>query len=865
MSRFINACLLFAGLWLSSYGLATAQPVAAFATSDTNGCAPITITFTDLSAPGGLTITNWHWDFGDNTISSQQNPVHTYTFSGYFYVTLVVTLSNGTTSSAGLWLNLAGPQLWGVGPVGAICGPGPVNYQAFVDSTLQGVTYQWTVTGPASLTGTGQHPVLTFPSAGTYDVTVVATDPDGCQDSVTQPVVIPAAIEANLTSFGASCGSNDGTAIVSPSGGTPPYFVMWSNQATGDSVGGLWPGMHVVTIFDTLGCSVTDTFTITQTGLTLTASLTDPTCDNDQNGAIDLSVSGGNGTYTYTWSTGATTEDLSGLGTGTYVVTVSDGLCTTTDTFELDASVLDLMISTSPAACDNTGGSATVAVSGGVTPYAYQWSTGATTPTATGLTVGGYSVQVTDASGCIDHTLAFVAYEDTCTLLLSGQVYYDANGNCVFDPGDLPFSGWITLSNGQSAFADSNGYYSFEVFPGSYVVGYNGGYFPGMTLICPPTGLYQLPNVQTDQGGLDFAFQGDSTSRDLRISMYKTPPRPGFNHFYYYHVVNDGGIPISPVITITLDPLVDFVSSNPAATIYNPATNMVSWVEPPLLPGQNRLGMVTGYLDPSVPLGTPLTSIARVDPVALDLTPPNNVDTCTRLVVGSFDPNDKLVTPQGSGPEGHIAPEEQEMRYTIRFQNTGTDTAFFVVIRDTIDTDLDIMTFKPTTWSHPYDLTIEDERVLVFSFPNILLPDSNTHEAASHGHVGFTIQHDGTLTPGTEISNRAAIYFDFNAPIITNTVLNTVYVASTGLQAPAWAENLQVYPNPTADRFVVEDAHLLIQRAEVLDMRGASVAVGMAHNPHRLEMDARRLPAGTYLLRIHTDRGPVVRRLVRMP
>jgi len=849
---------LFTGI-----GLATAQPIAGIAASDSSGCAPITISFTDVSTPGGLTITGWTWNFGDGTTSMQQNPVHTYTTDGYYNVSLTISLSNGSTSTAWLWLDLAGPEIWWIGPSGAICGPGPVNYQAFVDSSNFGATYEWFVNGVAAGSGGGQFPTLNFPTAGTYDVKLRVTDLDGCQDSLTQAIVIPAALSTGLTTTGASCGANDGSASVAPAGGTPPYFAQWSNGMNGNSVSGLGPGLYTVTIFDTVGCSVTDTFFINQSGLNISATLTNPSCDNDQNGAIDLTVSGGAGGYTFNWSNGATTEDLSGLGSGIYIVTVSDGTCTTADTFELDASVLSLVTSTTTTDCwGGNVGTATVAVTGGVQPYTYAWSNGGTTAMVSGLAQGGYSVTVTDANGCTDHELAFVSYDDTCVITLSGKVYYDANSNCTFDPGEIGFGGWITLSNGTSVFADVNGDYSIDVFPGDYVVGYNIGYFPNMTLVCPNTGLYQLTNVQTDQTGLDFAFVGDSVNRDLRISLYQGAPRPGFNHTYYYYVYNNGGVPVSPVVTLTMDPLADFITANPAPSVYNPTTNTVSFVGTPMLPGTYYWGTVTAYLDPTVPLGTPMVSYAQVDPIAGDIYPVNNVDTVYRTVVGSFDPNDKLVTPQGEGPAGHIAPDEQEMRYTIRFQNTGTDTAFFVVIRDTIDADLDVMTFKPTTWSHPYELTIEEDNILVFSFPNILLPDSNTNEAASHGHVGYTMLHNGTLDPGTEITNRAAIYFDFNAPIITNTVLNTIFV-STGLKDQPWAGNLKLYPNPTQDRCVIEDEGLVLQRVELYDMRGARLSTTLAREAHRIEMSTQSLPEGSYLLRIFTDQGPVVRRLVR--
>lgn len=140
---------------------------------------------------------------------------------------------------------------------------------------------------------------------------------------------------------------------------------------------------------------------------------------------------------------------------------------------------------------------------------------------------------------------------------------------------------------------------------------------------------------------------------------------------------------------------------------------------------------------------------------------------------GSYDPNDKAAIPLGSGPE-HFIPANQELEYKIRFQNTGTDTAFTVVIRDTISNLLDMSTFESGISSHDYVLDIEEENILVFTFNNILLPDSTVNWTASNGFVEFKISPIAEVVPDDKIENSAAIFFDFNEPIITNTVLRTI-------------------------------------------------------------------------------------------
>ncbi|MBI2258763.1 MAG: T9SS type A sorting domain-containing protein [Flavobacteriia bacterium] len=149
------------------------------------------------------------------------------------------------------------------------------------------------------------------------------------------------------------------------------------------------------------------------------------------------------------------------------------------------------------------------------------------------------------------------------------------------------------------------------------------------------------------------------------------------------------------------------------------------------------------------------------------------VDIYCGQVTGSYDPNDKQGFPLGIGQNHDIMPN-QDIEYMIRFQNTGTDTAFTVVIRDTLDMDLDIFSVVAGVSSHNYSFTMQGPRVLEWTFNNILLPDSTTNETMSHGFVTFTVNQNPDLANGTQITNSANIYFDFNDPVITNQTLHTI-------------------------------------------------------------------------------------------
>ena len=151
---------------------------------------------------------------------------------------------------------------------------------------------------------------------------------------------------------------------------------------------------------------------------------------------------------------------------------------------------------------------------------------------------------------------------------------------------------------------------------------------------------------------------------------------------------------------------------------------------------------------------------------------PSFVSFCLENI-GSYDPNDKAATPVGNGPE-HFISSDQKLDYKIRFQNTGTDTAFTVVIRDTITDRLDMNTFQAGLSSHNYELSIEEDSIVVFTFNNILLPDSTVNWTESNGYVGYNIEEVDNNLPGTRIENSASIYFDFNSPIHTNTVFHTI-------------------------------------------------------------------------------------------
>ncbi|MEM9836677.1 MAG: T9SS type A sorting domain-containing protein, partial [Bacteroidota bacterium] len=220
----------------------------------------------------------------------------------------------------------------------------------------------------------------------------------------------------------------------------------------------------------------------------------------------------------------------------------------------------------------------------------------------------------------------------------------------------------------------------------------------------------------------------------------------------------------------------------------------------------------------------------------------------------AYDPNDKLVSPGGVGPDNWVLPN-QKLDYKIRFQNTGTDTAFTVVLLDTLDTEvLAASTLHASIASHPYTFTLKQDSILEVRFENILLPDSTTNEPASNGFIHFTIDQQPDLADGTLIQNRAGIYFDFNAPIITEysmlTVQRELLVSKVASLVPG-SKPVTVYPSPTRDylNFEWEQAGAETLLVKVYDIFGRAVLQDRLNSSEQ-RLDLATLQRGRYVYQL---------------
>ena len=233
------------------------------------------------------------------------------------------------------------------------------------------------------------------------------------------------------------------------------------------------------------------------------------------------------------------------------------------------------------------------------------------------------------------------------------------------------------------------------------------------------------------------------------------------------------------------------------------------------------------------------------------------VDIYCGVVTGSYDPNDKTGYPTGVTTEHYIMPNQQ-LQYVIRFQNTGTDTAFTIVVRDTLDMNIDIFSVIPGVASHNYNFQMYGPHVLEWTFYNILLPDSNHNEAGSHGFVTFTVNQNNNLPNNTKIYNSADIYFDYNAPVITNQTVHTVNdMIQTVLQVkPVNANkfsNILVYPNPAKNELnIVTNKDLIGKEYQLCDIYGRKILKGKL-TKELTKLLVGKLADGIYILQVNGE------------
>jgi uncharacterized repeat protein (TIGR01451 family) len=436
----------------------------------------------------------------------------------------------------------------------------------------------------------------------------------------------------------------------------------------------------------------------------------------------------------------------------------------------------------------------------------------------------------------------------------TGIVYNDKNENALQDGDEEGFENIIVSKKA------SNNSITTEA-DGSFTL-YSLEAQPDTIFATPPSYAYvTTPPIyvtgSTDQLAIGIHYIPGIYDGSIVITN-STPFRPGFETTITLTYKNKGTETADFEIKFALPEELEYLSAIPNASVL---IDTLSWIINDLEPRQSGNVNVVVKTNVSVPIGTILSLFTNIEVIEEgDVDTSDNEAFLAAEVVGAYDPNDKAVF-----PAGYISPtmigDTQRLEYTIRFQNTGNFPATFVRIQDTLSSNLDLTSLEILSASHDYTWNLLPGNVLDVYFENINLPDSTNDERGSHGFVKFTINAKTTLQLTDQIENKAYIYFDFNVPVITNTVGSTVGF-ETGIKEPGEKLKLTASPNPTKD-FILITISDHVTDGEVFlslyDTKGALVKTKTSISPENIQMDIQDLPSGVYYLHasIGHDHGTI--------
>ncbi|MBL0340070.1 MAG: T9SS type A sorting domain-containing protein [Bacteroidetes bacterium] len=450
---------------------------------------------------------------------------------------------------------------------------------------------------------------------------------------------------------------------------------------------------------------------------------------------------------------------------------------------------------------------------------------------------------------------------------IEGSVFADLNTNNIQDPGELniPYRKIKQASSGRFTFTGTDGKYSLVVTDtGNCVIEpeYSNGYFNAS----PLTHTVNFSTWHEIDTLNDFAFQPAGTFNDLCVTITPTTPfRSGFNAGYIVSYSNEGTTPLSPTIVFYPDANLNFLAAGIAPASVTPDSVMFAIGN--ILPFQNGQFFITVNVNTGLIIGSLIHSSVAILPIAGDANPSCNQNYFDVYTINAYDPNDILVNRYSLFDYEMTSPPFLE--YIIRFQNTGNDTAFYVRVENKITNKLQLSTFELVNASHncsaqylSYDSTMR------FVFNNILLPDSNVNEPASHGFVRYRMKPQVSLSVGDSITSTAGIFFDYNTPVITNTAVTQI-ISPTGVASTDAVEAIRVYPNPATDEITVEQqlAHKQKSVIAIYNVYGQKIQVlfeGIINaGTWTGKFDLSSLPGGVYLISINGAKT-VTQRVIKL-
>lgn len=463
-----------------------------------------------------------------------------------------------------------------------------------------------------------------------------------------------------------------------------------------------------------------------------------------------------------------------------------------------------------------------------------------------------------------------VVISDTC-FSTTGKLYFDLNEDGQKQSNEPPASDVLVEATFEGVLrytqSDSVGNYSFSL-PQDVEVklkiakSNDLGQFSLLdadSLISNPIKREGI-NLGAEQ---DFAISCDTTYNSMVRGAPIGASRPGFNRSIKLKPsIEKCSTPKNGVATLTLSSLETFISAEITPdSIYQ---NKLFWFFNPTWFEKAGYFTVITKLDSNAQLGSFLCNTFSFFPTGFSEqnADDNVIEICT-TISGSYDPNDKTCFVNGVADTSSFFQKGDDFVYRIRFQNTGSDTAFNIYILDTLSEKLDLKTIEILSSSHPMQFYLNNNRTLRFEFNDILLPQQSVNDTGSNGYVFFRILPDTSqLIENEIIPNSASIFFDYNLPILTNTsqMILSSFVSGIDSKTLNPLEALLI-PNPAQDEVtIVSNKPSELKHITVMDLSGNTVF--SSHEFYEGKINVSHLKAGLYLVSIQTFSGMTTRKLI---
>ena len=452
------------------------------------------------------------------------------------------------------------------------------------------------------------------------------------------------------------------------------------------------------------------------------------------------------------------------------------------------------------------------------------------------------------------------------------NAFLDMNSNGTQDTGEQNFPlGQFHYEMNQNGnphhlIAPSGVYNIYDINPAnSYNISYtiNSNYTANYS-VNPAS--YSNVNVVVGSGMQVYNFPVRVTNNYADIATILVPtrqPRPGFTYTNRIIYTNLGTQTVaSGTLSFTKDARVTITANSQTGTVTTPTGFTYNFTN--LLPFEIRTINVTMQVPtiPTVNLGDLLTNSISITPLTGDVVPANNATSVSQIVIGSYDPNDKMEA-RGEQILHSSFTTNDFLTYTIRFENTGTASAINVRVNDVLDAKLDETSIKMESASHSYVMDRIGNNIN-WRFDDIELPATSMNPIASNGYIQFKIKPKPGYAIGDIIPNTAAIYFDFNPPIITNT-FQTRFVTVLALDE---FENgsFVFYPNPASDFVTIslKDSTNSLSTITVYDVMGKMIlqkkTIGTITSD---TIDLSSVNPGIYFIEVQTENNTkVVKKLL---